>query len=191
MLGKGVLPDIVGQPLEDIGLRLDRQDPGARPRQRGGEQRVAARIGPDIDEDEVARQALGQQGPLLRIEILRREQQVLLGDIVTRIEPHPGAERFDVERLAPERLDADRPQREGDPLAEPAGGATARDLDDLRQGPVRRMAPEGRKIVRARLDHDRPVAPLAHRLTSCGDHHNPPSSAAGGRQGPERQDSLP
>ena len=52
-IGEAILPDIVNEALEDLRLRFDGEDARARTRMGGDEQRIAADIGADVDEDEI------------------------------------------------------------------------------------------------------------------------------------------
>src|SRR5215218_7101782 len=54
---EGVEADVVGQAVEDVGVRLDRENARRRPGERGHGQRIGADAGADVDEGEAPDEA--------------------------------------------------------------------------------------------------------------------------------------
>ena len=125
-VGAAARPDVVGEAREHFRQRLHREDSRSRTAKARCEQRVAADARPDVEKDEFAFQAFGQQGALRRVEILRREGEPLLRDVFLRVEPHRSAERNDVERPRSEHAQCETPEEERRALAEPARRAASR-----------------------------------------------------------------
>ena len=98
MVPTGILGDIVHQPIEDLGMRLDGEDLRTRAGHRRDRQRIAADIGTDVDEHEAFLGPAADEVALRLIEILRREQDTLLADIAERIEAELGPHRLGVHR---------------------------------------------------------------------------------------------
>jgi hypothetical protein len=143
-----VLADVVGEPVEDLGQRLDGEDARIGPGPGGHEQRIGADIRADIDEGEPRAHAAAQHRQFLGVEELRREQHLLVADIVVRNEPHARPQPLDVERLALEQRDRGPAQQDRRAARDPAlgrqrGGA----LDDAAGDPGRSVGSERRYLV--------------------------------------------
>jgi len=143
-VGEIALPDVVGEPLEHFRQRFDGENARAPPAQSRGVERIAPDAGADVEKHEVALQALRQQRPLRRVEILRREQEALFRDVAVGIEAHARAQRIDVDRPAAQRARRDAAQEEGGPLAEPPERAAARHAQGEGADAARREMAEGR-----------------------------------------------